>query len=432
MGTDTEKKILTTRIFGADRTSLQLWCRTGILFFLAIYISQIPFPKDNASVKSLSLAAVAVLWLARLILEKRFNFARTRLWWPLMIFSLITVFSVISSIDVDYSLKNIKKYTFISGFLYFAIVNNVQDLKDVKILLLALMISAGVFSLLALIDYSLFEQTFGSRLRFRYLDKNLGRFSKFYDLVIPINLTLIFVTKDNLNKILITLAHLLSITTILLMQMRGSYVVIFLAILAIAFVYRKKLFVFILILPFFIAIMMPSNMATRAQEMFKFGDYLKSDGVLNYRIDTWKGAVRIIKGNPVLGLGRGKSNFGETAKKFDDLKIPYDHAHNTYLQIAVELGLVGLMAFLWLFGSVFYHGFKCYMSLPRNDEKTILIFGILCGVGALFAHGFIAHFYKHESFYMLWVTVALLFVLIRENSEKIDSEIHEETEVLSR
>jgi putative inorganic carbon (HCO3(-)) transporter len=297
----------------------------------------------------------------------------------------------------------------------------VQDLKDVKILLLALVISAGVFSLLALIDYSLFEQTFGSRLRFRYLDRNLGRFSKFYDLVIPINLTLIFVTKDNIKKILFTLALLLSITTILLMQMRGSYVVIFLAILAIAFVYRKKLFVFILILPFFIAIMMPSNMATRAQEMFKFGGYVKSDGVLNYRTETWKGAVRIIKENPALGLGIGKSNFGKTVKNFSDLNIPYDHAHNTILQIAVELGLIGLAAFLWLFGNVLYHGFKHYLSLPRNDEKAILIFGFLCGIGGLFIHGLIAYFYKNEAFYVLWVTVALLFALIEVDMEKSNS-----------
>ena len=205
---------------------MKLWCKTGILFSLAIYISQIPFPKGNASVKALSLGFVAVLWLAKMILEKRFTFIRTRLWWPLIILSLITLLSVIGSIDVEYSLKNIKKYTFVSVFLYFAIVNNVQNLKDVKILLLALMISAGIFSLLALIDYSLFEQTFGSRLRVRYLDRNLGRFSKFYDLVIPINFALIFITKDNIKKTLYVLSLLLSMTTMLLMQMRGSYVVI--------------------------------------------------------------------------------------------------------------------------------------------------------------------------------------------------------------
>ena len=415
VGTIAEKMTLINHLFSADRANMQLWCKMGILFSLAIYISQIPFPKDNASVKSLSLAVVAVLWIARLILERRFTFVRTRLWWPVIIFTVITILSVIVSINVDYSLRNIKKYTFISVFLFFAIVNNVRDLKDVKILLLALMISTGVFSLLALIDYFLFEPSFGSRLSFRYLDKNLGRFSKFYDVVIPINLALVLITKDKIKKVFFGLVFLLSITTIFFMQMRASYLVIFLSLLAITFVYRKRLFVFMLIIPFLVAIMMPTNMVTRAREMLKFGDYLKSDGVLNYRTEAWKGAVRIIKEHPVLGLGIGKSNFGRTVKKFDDLNIPYDHAHNTILQIAVELGLVGLAAFLWLFGSVFYHGIKGYCSLPRNDERAILIFGILCGIGALFAHGLIAYFCKHEAFFMLWVSVALLFALIEGN-----------------
>ena len=114
-------------------------------------------------------------------------------------------------------------------------------------------------------------------------------------------------------------------------------------------------------------------------------------------------------------------NFGRTAKKFNDLKLSVDHAHNTILQIAVELGLVGLAAFLWLFGSVFYNGFKYYFYLQRKNEKAILILGILCGIGALFIHGLITHFYKHESFYTLWVIVALLFALIEGDVEKSHS-----------
>jgi O-antigen ligase len=322
---------------------------------------------------------------------------------------------------VDYSLKNIKKYTFTSLFLFFAIVNNVRDLKDVKILLLAFLVTIGFFSVLGLINYFAFEPSLGTRLKFPYLRTNVNRFSKFYDIIIPINFALILITNNKIKKAFFCLILLLSFSTVLFMQTRGSYIVIFFALLAIAFVYRRKLLIFLLIIPLLVVIMMPSNMITRAQEMLKFGDYLKLGGVLNKRTNAWKGAVRIIKENPVLGLGVGKSNFGTTAKKFNDLKISVDHAHNTYLQIAVELGLIGLTAFLWLFGSVFYHGIKGYCSLPRNDGRAILIFGILCGISALLAHGFIDYFYKHEAFYTLWVIVALLFALIEGDVEKSHS-----------
>jgi O-antigen ligase len=306
---------------------------------------------------------------------------------------------------------SIKKYTFTSVFLFFATVNNVESIKDIKTLLLALMVATGVFSILALIDYLMFEPSFGSRLSFHYLDRNLNRFSKFYDIVIPINLTMVFVTKNKIKKLLFMFVLMLSLATILLMQTRGSYIVIFLGLLAITFVYRKKLFMFMLALPLVTIFLMPTNMTPRAKEMLNLQDYMRSGGVLHYRIDAWKGALRIISKNPLLGIGVGKSIYGKTAREFQDLTIPYVHAHNTYLQIAVELGLIGLGAFLWLFGTVFYHGIKSKLSLPHRDEKAILIFGIICGIGALFLHGAIASFYKNEAFFMLWFSVALLFAL---------------------
>jgi len=404
----------------ADRQTLISWCKTGILFFLAIYISQIPFPKGNASVKSISLSLVGLLWVVRMVLERRFCFKRTRLWRPLVVFTLITLLSAIGSIDLGYSIENIKKYTLISFFLFFAIVTNVEGLKDVKILLLALMVSTGIFSLIALTHYFITEPSFGTRLTFPYLDRNLGRFAKFYDVVIPINLSLLFAASDGSKKILYGIVLLLSLLTVFLMQNRGSYVVIFLSLLLFGIVYRRKLLLPILIVPVIAAFLVPGNMASRAKEMFNVVEYLKSDGIFNYRYDTWKGALRIISDNPVLGLGIGKSNFGKTAPKFNDLRIPYDHAHNTYLQIAVELGLVGFGAFVWLFGTTFYRGFRAYFSLSRQDERAIFIFGILCGIGGLFFHGIIATFYKQTSFFILWVSVAFLFVLIEETDQNSD------------
>ena len=418
----TARTTLISPLFSLDHTKLKLWYKMGFLFSLALYISQIPFPKNNAGVKSLALAGMAVFWLAKLILERRSNFLRTKLWWPLVTFTAIIVISTIGSIDVGYSLHNIKKYTIVSLFLFFAIVSNVQEPKDIKVLLFALLVSTGFFSILGLVNYLAFEPSFGTRLEFPYLYTNLGRFSKFYDVVIPVNLALLLSTDDKIKKTFLGIIILLSICTILFMQTRGSYVAIFMGLVAITFVYRRKFLIGMLAIPFLFVIMMPTTMATRAQKILKFEDYLKIGGPLNHRPNGWRGGVRIIAENPLFGLGVGKSNFGRVVKNFRDLDYDRDHAHNTYLQIAVETGLIGLAAFLWLFGSVFYHGFKHYLSLPREDEGAILTFGILCGLGGLFVHGLICYFYKHEGFFILWLSVALLFALIEGNNRKLQSE----------
>ncbi len=414
---------LTSPLFRADHTKLKLWCKIGVLFSLALYISQIPFPKHNAGVKSVALGCIAAFWLARMILERKFVFSRTRLWWPLITFTLITVISAIGSINVAYSLHTMKKYTILSFFLFFAIVSNIRESKDIKILLFALLVSTGFFSVLGLIDYFAFESSFGTRLTFPYFYTNVNRFAKLYDVVIPVNMALILITNDKIKKTFLIIILLLSIPTILLMQTRGSYVVIFMALAAITFVYRRKLLICVLIMSFLLVIIMPANMTTRIQRIFEFEDYLKIGGPLHKRVNGWRGGLRIVAENPLFGLGVGKSNFGRTVRKFRDLKYRKDHAHNTYVQIAVETGLIGLAAFLWLFGSLFYHGFKHYLSLPRQDEEAILIFGILCGIAGLFVHGLVTYFYKNEAFYTLWVMTALIFALIegRETKPKGDT-----------
>ena len=419
MGKDVARTTLISPLLSVDHTKLKLWCKMGVLFSLALYISQIPFPKHNAGVKSLALGCIAAFWLARMILERRFVFSRTRLWWPLLTFTLITVISTIGSIDVAYSLHNIRKYTILSFFLFFAIVSNIRESKDIEILLFALLVSTGLFSVLGLIDYLAFESSFGSRLDFPYFHTNVNRFAKLYDVVIPVNMALILVTNDKIKKTFLIIILLLSISTILLMQTRGSCVVIFMGLVAITSVYRRKILIGMLAIPFLFVIMMPTTMATRAQEILRFEDYLKMGGPLHKRPNAWRGALRIIAENPLFGLGVGKSNFGTAVKKFHDLDYRQDHAHNTYLQISVETGLIGLAAFLWLFGSFFYHGFKHYLSLPRHDEKAILLFGILCGIGGLFVHGLISHFYKHEAFYALWVMVALVVTIIEGHRDTL-------------
>jgi putative inorganic carbon (HCO3(-)) transporter len=409
---------LNVRHFGFDRERLSLWFGAGILFSVALYCAQIPFPKHNATIKAVALGGAAFFWLARMVLEKRVIFSRTRLWWPLVAFTVITCAAVIGSIDLNYSLHQFKKYPVKSLFLFFAIISNVRRLEEIKTVLLALLISAGLFSLLGLINYLFFESSFGTRLTFPYFDTNANRFSKFYDVIIPVNLALILITTDKIRKIFFCTIFMLSICTVLLMQTRGSLVAISLGLVAIGTIYRKKVLLLILALILVVAITAPANMATRMGEMLRFDEYVKSEGVLNYRPDVWKASLRIIAEHPYLGLGLGKHNFGTTARKYNDLVILYDHAHNTYLEIAVERGLIGLAAFLWLFGSVFYYGFKHYLSLPRKDEEAILIFGILCGIGALFVHGLVSYFYKHEAFYTLWVMVAMLFALIEGKREK--------------
>jgi putative inorganic carbon (HCO3(-)) transporter len=63
------------------------------------------------------------------------------------------------------------------------------------------------------------------------------------------------------------------------------------------------------------------------------------------RLIVWKGALRIIATHPIFGIGLG--NFKEAVSAYEDPGRTVESlAHNSYLEIAAELGIPGLLVFL--------------------------------------------------------------------------------------
>lgn len=71
-----------------------------------------------------------------------------------------------------------------------------------------------------------------------------------------------------------------------------------------------------------------------------------SDTSSTERIALWKEAAQVISQSPILGVGLG--SYLATARPLFTPETPF-YAHNLYLDIATEIGLVGLVLFLTLF-----------------------------------------------------------------------------------
>ena len=81
------------------------------------------------------------------------------------------------------------------------------------------------------------------------------------------------------------------------------------------------------------------------------------------RWHIWRGAIGMFQDKPIAGYGLGtfKDVYNGQYKMATAEKVDYSHAHNMYLHIASEAGVIGLTGLLVLYLYTLYYGGKLYI-----------------------------------------------------------------------
>ena len=130
------------------------------------------------------------------------------------------------------------------------------------------------------------------------------------------------------------------------------------------------------------------------------------------RFFLWDFAWRIGKANWLFGVGM--ENFRYVKQLFGfpmSLKAGLDfNAHNIYLEMFVDLGVVGLATFLWILASSFIRS----SNAVKSDDASDLGLGLSAGIVAYAAHGFVdSIFFQQGVFALLGLLVGLSMSLNR-------------------
>ncbi|MDM7916336.1 MAG: O-antigen ligase family protein [Candidatus Eisenbacteria bacterium] len=88
------------------------------------------------------------------------------------------------------------------------------------------------------------------------------------------------------------------------------------------------------------------------------------DATSGGRITVWKAILKVVAEHPIAGVG-----FGNLIPATGLAAGVFKHAHNLYLQVAGEMGIVGLLLLLWLFYSCWRLGSRL---IPRGGRPAAL------------------------------------------------------------
>lgn len=145
---------------------------------------------------------------------------------------------------------------------------------------------------------------------------------------------------------------------------RGAWLSVGALVFFFGLVWDKRLWLSFLIVPFILAFYQ-GGITNRLMSIFY---HTEADTSVSMRLDMWYCAVEMMIDHPLLGIGWGAFKF--VYPVYNELiqaaGITIFHAHNMFLNIWAETGIVGLVIFCWFFYGNAYYGWHV-LGVKRAD-----------------------------------------------------------------
>jgi O-antigen ligase len=437
----------------------------GIFFVLAIMVILIPIifypycipifqPIKQLAFQLLTLLGLA-LFLLKYVISERITWYKTVLDIPVLLYLLFGSLSLIWTANIYHSITALP--LFLAGpILYYIISQSLKEQKFIDRLLFIIIVTGTVMGAYGIFQY------FG--IDFKFWTGNVGRgqvfglfgnvnyFAEF--LILPLSLTigLALSYKRKFNRLLLIIAVIIMGTALFLTFTRGSYLAIALTIPVLLFIflkgttekaekryYKKLLLIFLLLLIIGLSVIyIPHPFNQRGTPLGQLRSRttiqsLTSGSSILRRIATWKFTWMMIEDNLILGSGLGTYDYLTLKYQADffarnNNRDIYPHgfaaqAHNEYLQMWAELGIIGLLFFLGIL--FFYYRNVFYYIHKANDKQKALIISLAGGVTAILIDaifGFPLQLTASLSLFCISIGLTFAQIYILKSDKKVKAE----------
>lgn len=189
-----------------------------------------------------------------------------------------------------------------------------------------------------------------------------------------------------LRRIILWASLLMMIPAHIFLFSRGAFLSLFCGLTFLLISNWKKVilpFCYLIAFGFFLTLALPKTMSALASKTESIPD--------NTRIIVWKTSLKSFSKKPILGWGIGSYGQIYQLNKFPiesdigQYEKTTNFAHNEFFEVAVEMGIIGFLSFLWLVLSILREGFA---SLKKTEEGNWTNFAALGSIIVLLTHSF--------------------------------------------
>lgn len=334
---------------------------------------------------------------------------------PFLIFifvNLISLFTSINTVSGIMGMRTFFDYGFITicfGYLlysvtiqYFGNLSNIENsTKELEKIVFGLGISSAVVIIYGLLQYYSLEvikempicgdsgriwSSFGNPIY-------LGTFCTIGLLVLVGQIFGIWDEKDKIKKIVFySILVSLYIPILSISQTRSSFLSLGFGLLVFGFGYLKremkqhyKKIGSILMILLCLAAGIAFLYTPIRQKITNF----RPTSDLN-RFEGWKSGIKVFLSHPILGTGPDTFRFAFRQYKSlayvrQDPILTQGHAHGDWIQFLATTGIIGFLAYLYLWGNIFLLGFKFFVKPEQSRKEYYFQLGIFSAIVSIFA-----------------------------------------------
>ncbi len=299
-------------------------------------------------------------------------------------------------------------------FGYFLVVNLIRSPEWLKRCLVGVVASSTVVGLYGLYQnfFGVVEQTWQDSDMFSEIQgrvvstfENPNVLAEYLIMVLPLILALFINNKNSRTRLALVIAGLTTGGCLIYTWSRGAWLGFLIGIIVFMLMYSRHTMTVMLFGAFgipFLPFVLPESITQRFLSIGNLGDSSTS-----YRVNIWRGVSNMIGDYWASGVGIGTDSFRCVYPLYSLSGIESaPHSHNLYLQILVEIGIVGLIVFLAV---LFIYTQSCF-TLHATEKRPgkLISAAIFCGMLSVLAQGMTDYiWYNYRVFLMFWLMLGL-------------------------
>lgn len=366
-------------------------------------------------VPTMAVVGLSLLCLGSLVIKalttRKFEFKTDGL--GFMVIAMLVIY-LMSSLTSFVPVKGLQIWAVYFAFMvfYFVVVNTIKTKKQLMDILTVFCLSG-----LAVCIYGIMQYVFGWNVTQAWIDEemfedikmriystleNPNVLGEYILLTLPVATALMWKKKGVWAKLVYgTIAAVMGIALILTFS-RGCWIgVMASAAVFVTFAAGKLWGLALLVLPI-IPMVLPESIINRFASI---GDM--KDSSTSYRVYIWMGTLLMLKDFWLSGVGPGTEAFTQVYPFYSYSAVVAPHSHNLFLQIMVESGILGILAFLMLL-IVFIRKMAAGCQIGgKLGELSVTMVAIGAAVVGFLVQGLFDNcFYNYRVFMIFWTVIA--------------------------